>query len=390
MRLLMTLCLAILTVLTVEAQKKPNINKAKSLWQNGEYAEAKEILDAAIEYEKIKDDGNTWYYRGLLYASIDTTSNEELSALSGNAMQVALESFAKAEELSNGKGYALLTPTTVATLDQQIAGYFGFYYSLAIDSYDVDDFSKASKYFENASIIMQSDTNSVANAGFAAMAGDDNERAINFFRKAISRGAVSKGMFANIINLQLMAEEKEKALETIREGLKLHPNAIDFKRQEIAILIDLGMADEAKAELVKTIEAEPNDPNLLFALGLLEEELGNKEEALAAYNSALEVDGLHYASAFNKAVIIFNDANNLYKEKAALGISKADIAKAKALDPKIKEGFNQALPAWEKVYSIQKAERPTLETLIFLYAYLGEEKKADKVEEELNALGDEE
>jgi hypothetical protein len=39
------------------------------------------------------------------------------------------------------------------------------------------------------------------------------------------------------------------------------------------------------------------------------------------------------------------------------------------------------------VYAINPTDRSALETLVFLYAYMGDEKKADKVEAELNALG---
>lgn len=384
----MTICLAMLAVLTVDAQKKPKVSKAKSLWQSGNYIEAKEILDAAIEFEKIKDDGETWYYRGLLYASIDTTSNEEYKALSENALEVALASFQKAEELSDGKGYAVVTTTSIATLDQQLAGYYGYYYTKAVTSYDNDDLEEASRNFETASQIMPQDTTSVVNAAYMSLQGDDPVRALELFDKAIERGSVAKSTFSNVAGIYLKNEDQENALKALRKALEKHPSAVEFKRQEISILINMGKAEEAKVELVSAIESEPEDPGLRFALGLLHEELNDKQEALKAYQSALDIDPNHYASAFNKAVIIFNEANELYKEKAALGISKADIAKAKSLDPKIKEGFTKALPAWEQVYSIQTPERPTLETMLFLYAYLGEEKKADKIEAELDALGD--
>ena len=66
-----------LSAVAVSAQKKqkPNINKALKSLQEGQLAEAKEMIDAATTYEKTMDDGKTWYYRGLIYAAIDTTSN---------------------------------------------------------------------------------------------------------------------------------------------------------------------------------------------------------------------------------------------------------------------------------------------------------------------------
>ena len=68
---------------------KPNINKAIGFWEEGKIAEAKEMIDAATTYEKTMNDGKTWYYRGLIYATIDTTSNEATKALAQEPLTVA-------------------------------------------------------------------------------------------------------------------------------------------------------------------------------------------------------------------------------------------------------------------------------------------------------------
>ena len=48
------------------------------------------------------NDPKAWYYRGLVYGSLDTTPNEAYKALAPDAFTVAMESFKKADEL-NGK-----------------------------------------------------------------------------------------------------------------------------------------------------------------------------------------------------------------------------------------------------------------------------------------------
>src|SRR5687767_12482693 len=67
----------------VFAQKpvKPNLNKALSLYQEGKLSEAKDMIDAATTYEKTMNDGKTYYYKGLIYAALDTTSNATYKAL---------------------------------------------------------------------------------------------------------------------------------------------------------------------------------------------------------------------------------------------------------------------------------------------------------------------
>ena len=94
------LLLFVVASATVFAQKpiKPNLNKALASLQAGKVEEAKQNIDAAITNEKMINDPKTWYYRGLIYSSIDSTSNEQIHNLDPNAFQIALEAFAKAEE----------------------------------------------------------------------------------------------------------------------------------------------------------------------------------------------------------------------------------------------------------------------------------------------------
>ena len=103
----------------VFAQKpiKPNLNKAITLWQEGKLGEAKEMIDAATTYEKTMGDGKTWYYRGLIYASLDTTSNEAYKSLSNNALSVSIESFTKADQMATaGKEYFVADANNLASV----------------------------------------------------------------------------------------------------------------------------------------------------------------------------------------------------------------------------------------------------------------------------------
>ena len=78
------------------------IEIANAILEEGKLDEAKANIDLAATNEKMMTDAKTWYYRGLIYASIDTTSNEAHKALATDAYKTAIESFKKADEL-NGK-----------------------------------------------------------------------------------------------------------------------------------------------------------------------------------------------------------------------------------------------------------------------------------------------
>src|SRR6187549_837371 len=106
-----TLVLLMLATVCTYAQKtaKPNLNKALTSWKEGKLDEAKTNIDLATTYEKTMSDPKTWYYRGLIYASIDTTSNAAHKALAPDAYKTALESFAKADELNKGDKELFIT-----------------------------------------------------------------------------------------------------------------------------------------------------------------------------------------------------------------------------------------------------------------------------------------
>ncbi len=104
----LVLMLAASAVVFAQKPVKPNLNKALTAWKSGKFDEAKEIVDLATTYEKTMGDAKTWYYRGLVYGSLDTTSNPAYKSLAPDAFKTAMESFAKAEELNKNSKMVFL------------------------------------------------------------------------------------------------------------------------------------------------------------------------------------------------------------------------------------------------------------------------------------------
>lgn len=140
---------------------KPNLNKAIKAFQEGKLDEAKAIIDVTSTSEKTMNDGKTWYYKGLIYASIDTTKNEAYKGLADDAFQTALASFEKADQLakSGSDEYSYTYPNSVTTLtkSQQLENWANFYLDKSIkilqegDDYNasVAQGEKTIKIFEN-------------------------------------------------------------------------------------------------------------------------------------------------------------------------------------------------------------------------------------------------
>lgn len=188
----------------------------------------------------------------------------------------------------------------------------------------------------------------------------------------------------HLYNFALKREDYEEGLGVIRKGKEIYPNDVDFAKYEINLLIQLDKTEEAKTELENAIAADPGNADLYFSLGVLQEELGEKEAAMNSYNKALEIDPDHYNSNFNVGVALFNKANELIKERNEL--SYKEEAKSKKLKDQIDVQLKEALPKWEKLYSLQSDDQTVLETLGYIYNSLGMKEKYNKTQKELEAL----
>lgn len=369
------------------AQKKPKINKANQAREQGDLAEAKSIIDEAIVYEKTKDDGKTWYYRGLIYATIDTTSNEQYAGLADNALEEAMKAFQKADEIDpEGKSYYTTGQFGIPVLKaQQVENYYSYYYNKAVVAFQDSQFQEAVDNFEKSYFIQPADTNAYINAAYAAHNGELYDAAIKNYQLAIDKGANSKDLYSNYVNiLASVKKDNDKALEVVEKALEAYPADNELSKTRINLLINSGKTEEAKNNLEKAIEAEPDNVNLYFTLGVLNDELGESEKAIAAYKKGLAVDPDHYETNFNYGVILINEANDVIKESNSLGMSKADQKKARDLEPVIVEKLKQALPQWEKIYEIRPEDRTAMETLAYIYTQLNMKDKAAK----MNALLD--
>jgi len=389
--------LVLLTICAIAStgysQKKPKVNKAEDARQEGNLGEAKEIVDAAIEHEKTKDDGKTWYYRGLVYASLDTTSNPEFKNLADNPLQEAMEAFAKADEIDpEGNKYYISGPNGIPLLkEQQMQQLWGHYLNEGVNAYQESNFDDAVKYFTKTTVVIPEDTTGYIYAGSAAQANKDFETtAENFYTLVNDLDYAKEDVYNTLIYIEASVnKDDEKALAVIRQAKEAFPKNPGFAKSEINALIRMEKVDEAKAGIESAIESDPNNPDLYFTLGVMQEELGNIEEAAEAYNKAIEADPDYYNAVFNLAVLNYNIAVELIKEKNNLGISSSEQKKAKEMQAKIDEKLKAALPHWEKANELQPNDRTTLETMQYIYSQLKMNEKVTEIAKQLDAMGEE-
>lgn len=372
-------------------QKKPKINNALKAAQEGNLEEAKAIIDQAIVHDKTKDDAKTWYYRGLIYAAIDTTSNGGIQNGANDPLRKSMEAFNKAIELNEGKSELYISgPNGLPVLrSQQVQQIWGYYLNKGVVAFQNSDMEEAIESFTRSQIVMPEDTTGYIYAGLAAQSAQKYDIAAeNYYKLINDLNHHNADIYNSLIYIEAnIRENDEKALELIRTAREKFPENKDLAKTEINVLIRLDRADEAKAELEEAIANEPQNPDLYFSLGVMEDELGNSEKALAAYEKAVEADPNHLNANFNLAVIHFNQAVETYKQRNSLGISSSEIKKGKELEKKANEQLRTALPYWEKVRSLDPKNRVALEQLRYIYIQLKDNTKAEEIQAELDKYG---
>lgn len=385
-----------------QKQQKPNINKALKSFQEGKLAEAKEMIDAATTYEKTMNDGKTWYYRGLIYAAIDTTSNEQFKALESNALAVALESFDKADKMGKaGSEYFITDGASIMpiTKSQQIEMLANYYLDKGIKQFQDEADNEASlTSLAKTQLIAEkgfkekpyaNDTLTYYVTALVAQQSDSLDLAIENANKYLEKGG--KGKDAYLILYQIYSngpkEDRDKALEVVRKGKKALPNNPDFPKLEIGLLIDMNKIDEAKTNLETALKSEPDNKILHFYLGYTNSRTDKLEEAKKNFNDALKIDPNYFDAQYYLAQLYLIDANKILDQLKSLGLSAADKKKAAELDKQLVEKFKIALPYWERAEQLNPKDIDVLERLRTIYYYLGDDAKEARAKKRLKELG---
>lgn len=389
-----------------QKQQKPNIGKALKAMQEGKLNEAKDIIDAATTYEKTMNDGKTWYYRGLIYASIDTTSNETFKALDPDPLKVALESFAKADEIGkNDKNeYFIQAPGELVpvTKSQQLEILANYYLNKGINKYQDDQdmdaslayLAKTKQVFENGTMkAYPNDTLTYYVEALVANQAEKPELAEASALRYLEKGGKSKDAYL-ILYQMYQAQDKEKALELLRKARKAHPTNADFPKMEIGLLIDMNKIEEAKSGLEQEVKNEPNNKVLQFYLGYTLSKMDQLEASRQAFEKALAIDPGYFEAQFYLANTYLLAVDKTSKELSATGNTPKDSKRRSELVQQRVKHSETAIPYLEKAEKMKAPDKDSeievLQKLALLYYYTADDKNADRVAKKLKALGVEE
>lgn len=348
---------------------------------NGKLDQAKTQIDNAVSNDKQNTKSKTWFYRGEVYRGIASDQTGVFAKLDTNAIQVAYDSYRKAQELEPGSTFA-----------KQAAEKQGELSGLAInkgaEKFSANDYPAAARSFELARQLNPKDTVAALYSAYAYINMQQKElypKAIDALQVLIDNKTTNPANYATLIDLLQATENTDRAIAIANKAVEAFPENKDLRDKQFNLYVATNRTDEAKANLLEAVKREPNNAVYLKNLGILYDQSGEKAKAIEFYERALAVDPTSYDANFNLGVLHYNKGADLSKKIRDMDLKQYQ-KDGKRLEGEAKEHFKKALPYFERNYKANTKDGNVLEPLKNIYTVLDRKTDAEKVDKELQAL----
>lgn len=386
------------------------VNKTVESYDS-DFRAARTQLQPALTNEETKDNAQTWFVAGKIeYGLYDQLLGKKQlkqpvdDAEMGTALLDGYKYYVKALELdsvperkkdgtvkTDKKGNVKVKTKYSKDIVSNIAGHYNDYSDVASIFYDAKDFKKAFECWEifttlPKSTMLGNKTPFLPDTiigqvqffqGIAAWQAEDNKKAIESFKKAISNGYVKKEVYDYALSNYVALNDNEGIVAVAEQALPLFGNE---DSQYISILINnyinKGEFDKATEMLDKAIAANPTNAEFYDVKGTLYENKKDNETALTYFKKAIELNPEYAKGYFDVGRYYYNKA---VKVNEGLDKNLTATELAKAFDEQIKPLYREALPYMEKAYQLDSTNSDVKHALRNIYYLLG-------MEAELNAL----
>jgi tetratricopeptide (TPR) repeat protein len=367
---------------TVVFGQRNNRTSAFNELRNGRLDRAKEYIDKTVQHEQTIQDARSWFYRGNIYLSIHMSENPEYKALDDNALDVALESYIKAQEYDEKKEYYTDILTNLFVISEQ-------YYNLGVTSYNENDYKAAMNAFKQSldvTIEMGSlDTMAMYNVGLTAEIAGETAEAKKYYSDLLEMEFQNAEIFGSMGRLYMAEGDTATALNYIKQGREIYPDDFNLLISEINIYLLTGDVEKAVENLELAVQKDNTNPTIFFAVGVAYDQLKSKYPESAdeyfsksenAYLRAIELDPEYFDPIYNLGALYVNEAAILIEEANKLPLSEEEQYNKLIEDANSK--LAASLPHLEKALELQPNDFNTMVSLKEIYTRLN---KMDKLQE---------
>ncbi|OFX77576.1 MAG: hypothetical protein A2X19_07100 [Bacteroidetes bacterium GWE2_39_28] len=245
-------------------------------------------------------------------------------------------------------------------ITEQLIALKNRYFNEAMCAYSLGNFKESSNNFESAvnigmhKMVNQVDTVFMYYTGLTAFLGQDFDRAIKFFTKAIDNGYDAKGdAYSYLAEAYKVKSDIEMTKEILNTGFRKYPGTQSILVSLINTYIESNDDPAKILELINAAQAnEPNNATLYYAEGNVWKNMNNIEKAVESYKKSVETDPNYYFGYFAIGAAYYDKAVDI-QVKAA---EELDDAKYEALVQDLEKNLEAALDPFEKCYEASTDE----------------------------------
>ncbi len=417
-KLIVTLFLALSAI---GFSQKKEIKEAAKALKSGQLDVASDALKAAeglIEGADVKLKSQFYFIKGQVLAS---SAGDSLEKLEG-----AANVYAKVIEIEKAEGVSKFTQGA----SQKLVALRQSLVEKAIKDQDAGDYKAAEKKLYLSYITNKEDVVYLYYAAGNAINGKDYDTALKhyeelqrlgydgvkeeFIATKKETGAVEvfgskqlrdisvktgeyikpesrmteskKGEIAkNIALIYVNQGKNQEAIAAIENAKSENPNDSSLMQAEADLYYKLGDIAKYKEIMEKIVANDPENPDLIYNLGVSASRLGNNDQALDYYKKALEIKPDYVSAQINIAALILGRETKVVDEMNALGTSSADNKRYEELKKERTNIYTTAVPYLEGALKTNPDNIDAIRTLMNIFYQL-DDPKADIMKNKLKAL----
>ena len=361
----MILLVIALTANVMMAQKKDRTD-AYMYNKNQQYEKAMKSIEKCVNHEqflgmKPNDQSQAWLYRAAIYQNILQSGDEALIAQAPNALEIVYES------LMNCMKNPEFLEDNKQEIFQRVGNVMNTYYTKGFDYYNAHNFTEASTMFKKAYDISKTlgspDANDMLNAAAqSSLLAQDHNTALAYFTELKNNGMEDADVYKHLAACYNGLGDSEKAMEMINAGLAINPSDPNLILEKVNAYLRDGKAVEAVEDLNKLRELDPENAQLLFALGTIygneeNKDLFDADKARQFYEEALRIKPDYYDATYNIGVLYTGMANKYIEQAREItGISKKEMEQYNSLIEQANELLRTGLPYLKQAYEAQPSD----------------------------------
>ena len=402
------LILLALGVSTMGLAQKDEIKDAEKALKNGDVAAAKTAVEAAkATIDNADERLQAQYYavRGNVYSDLAKKGD-------ASAFEPAIDAYKKAIEVEKASGRSKYTPGAQEKLNQITSDLV----NAAVEDNNNQKFSDAAEKLYMSYKLSPVDTIYLYYAASSAVNGQNFEKALEYYNELKELGYNGSGVTYTAVNVETGETEtmdkstrdlyvkagthkdpkeesepskkpeivknialiyqqlgdSEKALAAYSDARLENPGDVQLVLGEANLHYTLGDKEKFKQLMAEASEMAPDNPDLLYNIGVINMEQGNLEEARDAYKKTLAIDPGYINALLNLSTTYVNEGNGLIDEMNALGSTRADIAKYDELKEKKDSLFREGATVLEDALKTNPDNQSVLTQLKNIYGALGD------------------